>query len=88
MPSRWPFSKGGTLNFMFNSSGQDSKGVKVPDVIIIEYTYLFSSCWKPILGSKQFIEKVICLSLVFSMNNLYESINYLSFDNNFDLQNN
>ena len=40
------------------------------------------------LGSKQFIEKVINLSFVFSMNNLSESINYLLFDSNFDLQNN
>ena len=38
MPSRWSFSKGGIINFILNSYGQDSNGVKVPDVIIIEYT--------------------------------------------------
>ena len=56
---------------MFKSSGHESKGVNLPDVIIIEYAYLLISYWKPILGSKQFIVKVIYLLSDFSMNNLY-----------------
>ena len=48
-----------TLNGILNSYSQDSKGVKVPDVKIIEYTFFSSSLLNPIPGSKQFIDNTI-----------------------------
>ena len=48
-----------TLNGILSSYSQDSKGVKVPDVNIIEYTFFSSNLLKPIPGSKQFIDSTI-----------------------------
>lgn len=48
-----------TLKGILNSYSQDSKGVKVPDVNIIEYTFFSSNLLNPIPGSKQFIDNTI-----------------------------
>lgn len=48
-----------TLKGILNSYSQDSNGVKVPDVNIIEYTFFSRSLLNPIPGSKQFIDNTI-----------------------------